>query len=218
MSTQMQQLVNGYSASSQGLTFCFGFFLVSHARRRDWLPLEFRIQYIQYKLAVLAFQHFEGMLPTYLSATLCTYKPAQSLRSSTERLLKSLRVNLKSAGERSFHFAAPAVWNLLPNSLGNIHSLTQFKSNLKLIFFVRLFWIHRCNLFVFIVCALWVLLKIVCLISTLHYYYYYHYTKFFKNRSLHSHLEAKVYLWCWREIFMHTSVHYIHTDSVTNEN
>ena len=48
------------------------------------------------------------------------------------------------------------------------------KSNLKLIFFVRLFWIHRCNLFVFIVCALWVLLKIVRLIRTRHYYYYYY--------------------------------------------
>ena len=60
-----------------------------------WLPLEFRIQY---KLAVLAFRQFEGTLPTYLSATLCTYEPARSLRSSTERLLKSPRVKLKSAG------------------------------------------------------------------------------------------------------------------------
>ena len=93
-----------------------------------WLPLEFRIQY---KLAVLAFRHFEGTLPSYLSATLCTYKPARSLRSSTERLLKSPRVNLKSAGERSFHFAALAVWNSLPNSLRNIHSLPQFKKQLK---------------------------------------------------------------------------------------
>ena len=84
-----------------------------------WLPLEFRIQY---KLAVLAFRHFEGTLPTYLSAMLCTYEPARSLRSSTERLLKSPRVNLKSAGERSFHFAAPAVWNSLPNSLPKTHS------------------------------------------------------------------------------------------------
>ena len=137
-----------------------------------WLPLEFRIQY---KLAVLAFRHFEGTLPTYLSAMLCTYEPSRSLRSSTERLLKSPRVNLKSAGERSFHFAAPAVWNSLPNSLRNIHSLPQFKKQLKThLFFFRLFWIHRCNLFVFIVCALWVLLKIVRLISTLHYYYYYY--------------------------------------------
>ena len=93
-----------------------------------WLPSEFRIQY---KLAVLAFRHFEGTLPTYLSAILCTYEPARSLWSSTERLLKSPRVNLKSAGERSFHFAAPAVWYSLPNSLCNIHSLPQFKKQLK---------------------------------------------------------------------------------------
>ena len=89
-----------------------------------WLPLEFRIQY---KLAVLAFRHFEGTLPSYLPVTLWTYKSTRSLPSSTERLLKSPRVNLKSAGERSFHFAAPAVWNSLPNSLRNIHSLPQFK-------------------------------------------------------------------------------------------
>ena len=93
-----------------------------------WLPLEFRIQY---KLAVFAFRHFEDTLPTYLSATLCTHNPTRSLRSSTERLLKSPRVYLKSAGERSFHFAAPAVWNSLPNSLRNIHSLPQFKKQLK---------------------------------------------------------------------------------------
>ena len=34
-----------------------------------WLSLEFRIQY---KLAVLAFRHFEGKLPTYLSAMFCS--------------------------------------------------------------------------------------------------------------------------------------------------
>ena len=78
-----------------------------------------------------------------------------------------------SAGERSFHFAAPAVWNSLPNSsLRNMHSLPQFKSNLQLIFFFILFWIHRCHLFVFNVCAPWVLLTIVRLIRTLHYYHF----------------------------------------------
>lgn len=92
------------------------------------LNLEYQIQY---KLAVLAFRHFEGTLPSYLSATLCTYEPARSLRSSTERLLKSAYVNLKSAGEHSFHFAAPAVWNSLPNSLCNTHSLPQFKKHFK---------------------------------------------------------------------------------------
>ena len=71
-----------------------------------WLPLEFRIQY---KLTVLAFRHFEGTLPPYLSSVLHIYQPPRVLRSSSEKLLKIPRVNLKSGGERSFHFAAPAV-------------------------------------------------------------------------------------------------------------
>ena len=85
-----------------------------------WLPLEFRIQY---KLAVLAFRHFEGTLPPYLSTVLHIYQPPRVLRSSSEKLLKIPRVNLKSAGERSFHFAAPTVWNSLPSPGGGYSDL-----------------------------------------------------------------------------------------------
>ena len=74
------------------------------------------------------------------------------------------------------------------------------KSNLKLIFFVRLFWIHRCNLFVFIVCALWVLLKILRLIRTLHYYYYFYYVSschlFLLLLKWQSSCVKSIYL-CW---------------------
>ena len=49
------------------------------------LPVKYRIQY---KLATLAFRHFDGTLPPYLSSFLCIYQPSRSLRSSTERLLK----------------------------------------------------------------------------------------------------------------------------------
>ena len=45
-----------------------------------WLPVKYRIQY---KLATLAFRHFDGTLPPYLSSSLCTYRPSRSLRSST---------------------------------------------------------------------------------------------------------------------------------------
>ena len=93
-----------------------------------WLPLEFRIQY---KLPVFAFHHFEGTLPPYLSSVLHIYQPPRVLRSSSEKLLKIPRVNLKSAGERSFHFAAPTVWNSLPSSLRNITNFLQFKAHLK---------------------------------------------------------------------------------------
>ena len=46
------------------------------------LPVKYRIQY---KLATLAFRHFDGTLLPYLSFSLCTYQPSRSLRSSTER-------------------------------------------------------------------------------------------------------------------------------------
>ena len=49
-----------------------------------WLPVEYRIQY---KLATLAFRHFDGTLPPYLSS-LCIHQPSRFLRSSTERQLK----------------------------------------------------------------------------------------------------------------------------------
>ena len=42
-----------------------------------------------------------------------------------------LLVNLKSAGERSFRFYAPLVWNSLPLSLRNQDSLQAFRTNLK---------------------------------------------------------------------------------------
>ena len=112
--------------------------LVLKKRKRDhvtpllielhWLPIESRIQF---KLAVFAFKHFEKSLPQYLSSVLCTYQPSRSLRSSAEKLLKIPRVNLKTAGERSFHFAASAVWNSLPNSIRSISTLPVFKRHLK---------------------------------------------------------------------------------------
>ena len=49
-----------------------------------WLPVKFRFQY---KIATLAYRHFERSFPLYLS--LCTYQPPLSLlRSSNEKVLK----------------------------------------------------------------------------------------------------------------------------------
>ena len=51
-----------------------------------WLPVKFRCEY---KIAVLAYHHFEGSLPPYLSASLCRYQTSRTLRSSNEKLLIS---------------------------------------------------------------------------------------------------------------------------------
>ena len=92
-----------------------------------WLPVKYRIQY---KLATLAFHHFDGTLPPYLSSSLCTYQPSRSLRSSTERLLKIQKTNLKTFGERSFGYIARTVWKSLPADLRASPSLPTFKVNL----------------------------------------------------------------------------------------
>jgi hypothetical protein len=112
--------------------------LIAKKRKRDhitpilkelhWLPIEFRIQY---KLATLAYRHFDGTLPAYLSNVLITYNPSRSLRSAGGKLLKIPRVNLKTAGERSFRYSAPFIWNSLPDNIRNINSLTKFKTHLK---------------------------------------------------------------------------------------
>ena len=96
-----------------------------------WLPVTARITY---KIATLAYRHFEGTLPSYLSCSLQTYVPARSLRSGQEKLLVLPPISnarTKSFGERSLSYQAPAIWNALPSTIRDAPSLTSFKSNLK---------------------------------------------------------------------------------------
>lgn len=101
-----------------------------------WLPVKYRWQY---KLSILAFRHFDGSLPDYLSNVLTTYTPARTLRSSSERLLVVPVSNMKTVGHRAFSYAAPTTWNSLPSSLRNQSSLSSFKSNLKFFLFQKAF-------------------------------------------------------------------------------
>ena len=55
-----------------------------------------------------------------------------SLNHPLKKLLKVPLVNHKLAGERSFYFAALAVWNSLPSSLCNIPNFLQLKSHVKM--------------------------------------------------------------------------------------
>ena len=120
--------------------------LIMEKRKRDhvtpllkelhWLPVKFRCQY---KIATLAYRHFEGSLPSHLSSSLCTYELSRPLGSSTERLFWIPKRNLKSFGERSFSFMAPSVWNSLPADLRNLPALSQLKSHLKTFLFTQAF-------------------------------------------------------------------------------
>ena len=116
--------------------------LIKRKRRRDhimpilkelhWLPIQYRIKF---KIATLAFRHFEQSLPQYLSDNLTIYASSRTLRSSSEKILKVPRVNLVRFGHRSFHYLAPQIWNALPSTIRNSPNLSVFKARLKTHFF-----------------------------------------------------------------------------------
>ena len=62
-------------------------------KKLPWLPVKFCCQY---KIMILAYRHFKGSLPPYLSSSLCTYKPSCSLQSSKEKFQIIPKQNLKS--------------------------------------------------------------------------------------------------------------------------
>ena len=113
-----------------------------------WLPVKF---HCEYKITTLAYRHFDGTLPSYLSASFCTYQTSRTLRSSNEKLLKIPKRNLKSVGYRSFSFIAPTVWNSLPASLRNLPTLSDFKAQLKTFLFQQAF--HKSRRTIMCVCV-----------------------------------------------------------------
>ena len=120
-------------------------------------PLSEVTNLIQYKLATLAFRHIDGALLPYLSSSLCTYHPSRSRHSSTERLLKIPKTNLKIFDECSSGYIALTVWNALPADLRASPCLPTVKVNLKMRFFRQAFWLMpaaACFIFVCVcVCA-----------------------------------------------------------------
>ena len=93
-----------------------------------WLPTEARVHY---KIATLAFRHFENLVAPYLSELLQIYQLIRTLRSGNEKLLKVPQTNIKSAGNRYFSYQAAVVWNSLPIAVRNSPSLSSFETNLK---------------------------------------------------------------------------------------
>ena len=94
---------------------------------------------VQFKMACLAYRCFDGTLPPYLSSALTIYVPSRRLRSSSEKLLRVPTFNMKTAGERSFSFLAPSVWNSLPSSLRDSPTMSVFRTQLKTYLFREAF-------------------------------------------------------------------------------
>ena len=100
-----------------------------------WLPVSHRIKY---KLNTLTYKCLHGLAPAYLSDFLSLYQPFRPLRSSNDTLKLNIpHTKLKTAGQRSFAFQAPTIWNTLPLPLRRQQTLETFKSGLKTFLFPK---------------------------------------------------------------------------------
>jgi hypothetical protein len=72
-----------------------------------------------------------GSAPHYINNMLKPYTPSANLRSSSKGLLTIPSVKLVNYGERSFSYAAPKLWNALPEYIRKSETLPIFKTRLK---------------------------------------------------------------------------------------
>ena len=101
-----------------------------------WLPIN---QRIEFKIMTLTFKSLHDLAPQYLTELVTPYRPKRSLRSAKKDLLNLPKMSLKRYGYRSFQYAAPALWNNLPESIKSSKELSSFKSSLKTYLFKNYF-------------------------------------------------------------------------------
>ena len=93
-----------------------------------WLPIAIRVEY---KIALLTFKCLHDQAPGYLKDLIKIYRPTRALRSASQNLLQVPRTKTRTLGTRAFTYAAPTVWNSLPQNIRIQHSLDYFKTLLK---------------------------------------------------------------------------------------
>ena len=87
------------------------------------LPVSSRIEF---KIATLTFKILKFQQPAYMFDLIAPYIPPRSRRSSNKNLL--IVPDIRSEmGRRSFSFAAPTIWNSLPQHIRSSDSLSVFR-------------------------------------------------------------------------------------------
>ena len=113
--------------------------LVTRSRKHDhitpilkqlhWLPPVY--SRIKYKILLLTFKALHGLAPSYTTEILQPYRSSRSLRSASKRLLIIPSAKLKKYGCTSSSFAAPTIWNWLPEPIRNHNDISKFKTSIK---------------------------------------------------------------------------------------
>jgi len=98
----------------------------SHAsplpRTLHWLPVQ---QRIDYKVALLTFTVRSTSTSSYLRLLIQDREHSHNLRSTTTTLCQPSTTT--TFAKRAYRCSAPAVWNSLPKTVVNSHSVTVFR-------------------------------------------------------------------------------------------
>ena len=89
------------------------------------LPVE---KQIIFKILLMTYKALNGLAPSYLTTLITSYHPTRKLRSSSRSTLQVPRVKTST-------YAAPKLWNSLPNHIKSKHTLTSCNSSLKTFLF-----------------------------------------------------------------------------------
>ena len=99
-----------------------------------WLPIN---QRIVYKILLITYKALNRCAPSYIGDMLQPLKSTMNLRSSMKGFLAVPPIRLVNYGQRSFSYAAPKLWNELPDTVRHSESLLVFKTKLKTYLFKK---------------------------------------------------------------------------------
>ena len=97
-----------------------------------WLPVKARIEY---KILLVTFKIICGCSPSYLNTLINFSNCGYHLRSTSSSLLQQPRSRLKHYGDRAFSYAAPRLWNSLPENIRKSASIYIYKKDINTFLF-----------------------------------------------------------------------------------
>ena len=111
-----------------------------HTSAQIRLPVKYRIIF---KIILITFKAIHGLALAYISEPISVRDTRRyDFRSNDGLLLAPCRgKTLTTLGDRSFHAAAPKLWNDLPGSIRNTQSLNKFKKAIKTVLSAKFYLI-----------------------------------------------------------------------------
>ena len=97
-------------------------------KKLHWLPIEARIIF---KILKFTWQCLNNMAPIYLTNLVKVNDNTRDLRNNKSVKLKLPKISRITLGGRAFEYAAPLLWNKLPDYVKHASTLESFKSRLK---------------------------------------------------------------------------------------